>query len=78
MLMALSQPACIKKMFLEVLTFESRFAVEMRLKMHQEMIFLEVSKEISSRFIDIFCVVLETIPCRLPMCSPILMTKNLN
>lgn len=42
MLMALSQPACIKKMFLEVLTFESRFAVEMRLKMHQEMIFLEV------------------------------------
>lgn len=27
---------------LEVLTFESRFAVEMRLKMHQEMIFLEV------------------------------------
>ena len=42
MLMALSQPACIKKMFLEVLTFESRFAAEMRLKMHQEMIFLEV------------------------------------
>ena len=42
MLMDLSQPACIKKMFLEFLTFESRFAAEMRLKMHQEMIFLEV------------------------------------